>query len=55
MFPVVQEMVDRMCEAKAEMKNMNQDELGSWSHAVTDGAWMTRGHHRNNFTFSIRD
>ena len=44
MFPIVQEMVDRMCEeAKTEMKTMNQDELGSWSRAVTsaDGAWMT--------------
>ena len=58
MFPVVQEMVDRMCEeAKTEMKTMNQDELGSWSRAVTsaDGAWMTRGHHSKNFTFSIRN
>lgn len=36
---------------------MNQDELGSWSRAVTsaDGAWMTRGHHSKNFTFSIRN
>ena len=58
MFPVVQEMVDRMCEeAKTEMKTMNQDELGSWNRAVTsaDGAWMTRGHHSKNFTFSIRN
>ena len=51
MFPVVQEMVDRMCEeAKTEMKTMNQDELGSWSRAVTsaDGTWMTRGFHSKN-------
>ena len=36
---------------------MNQDELGSWNSAVTsaDGAWMTRGHHSKNFTFSIRN
>ena len=36
---------------------MNQDELGSWSHAVTsaDGARVTRGHHRKSFTFSIRN
>ena len=36
---------------------MNQDELGSCSRAVTsaDGAWMTRGHHSKNFTFSIRN
>ena len=56
MFPVLQEMVDRMCEeAKTVMKNMNQDELGSWSRAVTsaDGAWMTHGHHSKNVTFSI--
>ena len=58
MFPVVQEMVDRMYEeAKTEMKTMNQDELGSWNRAVTsaDGAWMTCGHHSKNFTFSIRN
>ena len=58
MFPVVQEIVDRMCEeAITDMKTMNQDELGSWSCAVTsaDGAWMTRGHHNKNFTFSIRN
>ena len=58
MYPVVQEMVDRMCEeAKTEMQTMNQDELGSWSRAVTsaDGAWMTRGFHSKNFTFSIRN
>ena len=58
MFPIVKEMVDRMCEeAKTDMKTMNQDELGSWSRAVTsaDGAWMTRGHHSKNFTFSIRN
>ena len=58
MYPVVLEMVDRMCEeAKTEMKNMDQRELGSWSRAVTsaDGTWMTRGFHSKNFTFSIRN
>ena len=58
MFPIVQDMVDRMCEeAKTEMKTMNQDELGSWNSAVTsaDGAWMTHGYHSKNFTFSIRN
>ena len=57
MFPVVQEMVDRMCEEAKTDENMNQYELGWWSHAVTsaDGAWMTCGHHSNNFTFSIRN
>ena len=57
MSPVVQEMVDRMCEeAKSEVKTMNQDELGSWNCAVTsaDGVCMTR-HHSKNFTFSIRN
>ena len=36
---------------------MDQDELGSWSHAVTsaDGVWMTHGHHSKNFTFSIHN
>ena len=52
MFPIVQEMVERMCEeAKTEMKTMNQDELGSWSRAVTSAD----GQHSKNFTFSIRN
>ena len=41
MFPIVQDMVDGMCEeAKTEIKTMNQGELGSWNRAVTsaDGA-----------------
>ena len=51
-------MADRMCEeAKIEMKTKSEDELGSWSRAVIsdDGAWMTRGHHSKNFTFSIHN
>ena len=55
MFPVVQDMFDRMCEeAKIEMKTINQDELVSWSRAVTyaDGARITRG---KNFTFGIHN
>ena len=57
MLPVVEEMVHRMCEAETEMKTMNQDELCSWSRAVSsaDGAWMTHGHYRKNFTFSIHN
>ena len=32
----MKEMVNRMCEeAKTDMKTMNQDELGTWSRAVT--------------------
>ena len=58
MYPIVKLMVDTMCEeAKQEMKDMDQDELGSWSRAVTsaDGTWMTRGFHSKNATFSIRN
>ena len=43
-----------MCDdAKDNMRRMDQNELGSWSHAVTsaDGTWMTRGHHSKNATF----
>ena len=57
-YPVVKQMVDEMCDkAKQEMKNMDQDKLGSWSRAVTsaDGVWMTRGWHSKNATFSIRN
>ena len=36
LHPIVKAMVDRMCEdAKDDMRHMNQDELGSWSRAVT--------------------
>lgn len=58
MYPIVKEMVDDMCtEAMNEMKEMDQEVLGSWSRAVTtaDGAWMTRGRHSKNFTFSVRN
>ena len=50
-------MVDKMCsDAKDDMQRMDQNELGSWSRAVTsaDGTWMTRGFHSKNATFSIR-
>ena len=58
MYPIVKEMVDEMCEdAKDDMRNMDQSELGSWSRAVTsaDGTWMTRGFHSRNATFSVRN
>ena len=36
LYPIVKAMVDRMCEdAKDDMRHMDQDELGSWSRAVT--------------------
>ena len=35
MYPIVKEMVDKLCDdAKDEMQHMDQNELGSWSHAV---------------------
>ena len=58
MHPVVKEMVDKMCtEARETRKKKNPSEYGSWKKAVTlaDGAWMTRGHHSQNFTFSVRN
>ena len=58
MYPVVKEMVDEMCEeAKEEMKTMDEHTLGSWKQAVTsaDAAWMTRGYHSKNGTFSVRN
>ena len=58
MYPVVKEMVDEMCkDAKDDMRNMDQSELGSWSRAVTsaDGTWMMHGFHSKNATFSIRN
>ena len=58
LHPIVEDMLDEQCErAKAEMKSIPDDELGSFKRAVTnaDGAWMTRGHHSQNFTFHMRD
>ena len=58
MHPVVQQMVDEMCEeAKKEMKAIDEHTLGSWKQAVTsaDAAWLTRGHHSKNGTFSVRN
>ncbi len=58
MHPVVLEMVTEMCNREKErMKAMDQEELGSWSKAVTcaDGTWQTRGYHSKNATFSIRN
>ena len=58
MYPVVKQMVDEMCgEAKEEMKTIDEHTLGSWKQAVTsaDAAWMTRGYHSKNGTFSVRN
>ena len=39
------------------MQSAPPDQIGSWNRAVTvgDGAWQTRGHHSQNFTFHVRD
>lgn len=58
MYPVVKSILDEICEAaKQEMKDKNDDELGSWKCAVTvaDGTWQTRGWHSKNATFTIRN
>ena len=58
MYPVVKEILDEVCDfAKKTMKEMNQDELGSWQKAVTtaDGMCHTRGWHSKNATFTIRN
>ena len=55
MYPVANAMLDEQCEiAKKEMKSKAATELGSFQNTVTnaDGAWMTRGHHSQNFTYT---
>ena len=58
MYPHVQDMVDGQCElAKQKMKEKPAAELDSLQNAVTtaDGAWLTRGHHSQNFAYDVRD
>ncbi len=58
MHPVVQQMVNEMCEdEKQRMKSLDQTQLGSWHRAVTtaDGNWLTRGFHSKNMTLSVRN
>ena len=58
LHPIVEQMVKEMCQREKErMKGMDQDKLFSWSKAVTsaDGTWQTRGYHRKNATFTIRN
>ncbi len=45
-------MLQEIC-AKAEMKAMPAEELGSWQNAL-DGCWLTRGHFSQNFTFIVK-
>ena len=54
MYPHVQNMVDEQCELpKQKMKEKPAAELGSFQNAVmiADGAWLTRGHHSQTFTY----
>ena len=58
LHPIVEQMVKEMCQHEKErMKGMDHDKLFSWSKAVTcaDGTWQTRGYHRKNATFTIRN
>ena len=58
LHPIVEDMLDEQCaRAKAQMKSKPDEELGSFKRAVTnaDGAWMTRGHFSQNFTYHMRD
>uniref|UniRef100_A0A1X7VKV8 Uncharacterized protein n=1 Tax=Amphimedon queenslandica TaxID=400682 RepID=A0A1X7VKV8_AMPQE len=46
------------CEqAKESMKQKNDSELGSFNNAVTcgDAAWLTRGYHRQNATYTLQN
>ena len=57
-YTIVEEMVDEMW--KEAMLDIKQEELGSWSRAVTtaDRVWMTRGYHSKCTSwvlFSSRD
>ena len=52
------ELLDKQCEiAKEKMKKSPSGENCSWDRAVTvaDGAWITRGHHSQNFTLHMYD
>ncbi len=56
MFEPVHNLLIKICEGvKVDMKQMPQDQLGSWAKAVTtsDGVWLTRGFFSKNFTFSV--
>ena len=48
-------LLDGQCDLA--LKAAPKDKIGSWKRAVTegDGAWMTRGHYSQNFTYQMRD
>ena len=58
MYEHVKAILDDIClEERQQMKDMDQNELGSWSRAVTcaDAVWLTRGGFSRNCTFTVRN
>ena len=56
MYLPVKDLLDSQCSSsKTDMQALPSDALGSWQKAVTssDGVWLTRGFHSQNFTFSV--
>ena len=54
----VKSVLDTVCElGRQQMRDLPDDRLGSWKHAVTqaDGVWLTRGHYSQNATFTLRN
>ena len=57
-LPHIKAILDGVCEeAKLQMQNVENDQLGSWERAVTtcDGCWQIRGHFSQNCTFVIKN
>ena len=58
MYPHVKDILDGIClEARKEMQDMDQKQLGSWRRAVTcgDAVWLTRGSFSRNCTYTVRN
>uniref|UniRef100_A0A1X7TFX9 Uncharacterized protein n=1 Tax=Amphimedon queenslandica TaxID=400682 RepID=A0A1X7TFX9_AMPQE len=56
--PHVKNVLDTIClEARHQMKEMDQNTIGSWSRAVTcaDAVWLTRGGFSCNCTYTVRN
>uniref|UniRef100_A0A1X7ST43 Uncharacterized protein n=1 Tax=Amphimedon queenslandica TaxID=400682 RepID=A0A1X7ST43_AMPQE len=53
----LQPPIDKCKQAKELMKQKNDSELGSFKNAVTcgDAAWLTRGYHSQNATYTLRN
>jgi len=57
-YPNVTDILNEMCEEEKErMKELDDEELGSWKRAVvtSDGVWLTRGHFSKNGSFIIKN